>query len=80
MKAKRKAGSCGGRPLEVQVRLRHPYGVQTQQALENFRISNLRLPPALAAYAEIKRAAAEAEIAQQAQSPEQADAIIRATG
>ena len=37
------------------------YGVQTQRALDNFRVSNLRIHPALiTAYAEIKQSAAEA--------------------
>jgi aspartate ammonia-lyase len=39
------------------------YGVQTARALENFRISSLRIHPGFfRAYAEIKRAAAEANI------------------
>jgi hypothetical protein len=37
------------------------FGVQTQRALDNFRVSNLRIHPALiTAYAEIKQSAAEA--------------------
>jgi fumarate hydratase class II len=37
------------------------YGVQTQWALDNFRVSNLRIHPVLiTAYAEIKQSAAEA--------------------
>jgi fumarate hydratase class II len=37
------------------------YGVQTQRARDNFRVSNLRIHPALiTAYAEIKQSAAEA--------------------
>ena len=37
------------------------YGAQTQRALDNFRVSNLRIHPALiTAYAEIKQATAEA--------------------
>jgi aspartate ammonia-lyase len=39
------------------------YGIQTFRALENFRISELRIHPAfITAYAEIKKAAAEANI------------------
>ena len=39
------------------------YGIQTKRALDNFRISNLRVNPALiTAFAEIKKAAAEANI------------------
>jgi aspartate ammonia-lyase len=55
------------------------YGVQTQRALDNFRVSNLRIHPALiTAYAEIKQAAAEANRATGALKPELANAIIRA--
>ncbi|MEK7832915.1 MAG: lyase family protein, partial [Acidobacteriota bacterium] len=55
------------------------YGVQTQRALDNFRISNLRVHPALiTAYAEIKQAAAEANRTTGALQPEMANAIIRA--
>ena len=55
------------------------YGVQTQRALDNFRVSNLRIHPALiTAYAEIKQAAAEANQATGALKPELANAIIRA--
>ena len=55
------------------------YGVQTQRALDNFRLSNLRIHPALiTAYAEIKQAAAEANRATGALKPELANAIIRA--
>jgi aspartate ammonia-lyase len=39
------------------------YGVQTQRALENFQISNLRMDPSLiTAFAEIKKAAAAAHV------------------
>ena len=55
------------------------YGAQTQRALDNFRVSNLRIHPALiTAYAEIKQAAAEANRATCALKPELANAIIRA--
>ena len=55
------------------------YGVQTQRALDNFRVSNLRIHPALiTAYAEIKQAAAEANRATGALKPELANAIARA--
>ena len=55
------------------------YGSQTQRALDNFRVSNLRIHPALiTAYAEIKQAAAEANWATGALKPELANAIIRA--
>jgi aspartate ammonia-lyase len=55
------------------------YGVQTQRALGNFCVSNLRIHPALIiAYAEIKQAAAEANRATGALKPELANAIIRA--
>ncbi len=54
------------------------YGVQTQRALDNFRVSNLRIHPALiTAYVEIKHAAAEANRATGALKPELANAIIR---
>jgi aspartate ammonia-lyase len=55
------------------------YGAQTQRALDNFRVSNLRIHPALiTAYAEIKQAAAEANRATGALKPELANAIIHA--
>jgi aspartate ammonia-lyase len=55
------------------------YGVQTQRALENFRVSNLRMHPALlTAYAEVKKAAAEANRELGELSEPQAQAIIRA--
>jgi aspartate ammonia-lyase len=55
------------------------YGVQTQRALDNFRVSDLRIHPALiTTYAEIKQAAAEANRATGALKPELANAIIRA--
>ena len=49
---------------EVEVPSEALYGVQTHRALENFRISDLRMHPALiTAMAEIKIAAAEANLA-----------------
>jgi fumarate hydratase class II len=51
------------------------YGAQTQRALDNFRVSNLRIHPVLiTAYAEIKQAAAEASRATGALKPELANA------
>jgi aspartate ammonia-lyase len=48
---------------EIQVPADALYGVQTLRALENFRISQLRIHPALiTAYAEIKKAAAETNV------------------
>lgn len=55
------------------------YGVQTKRALDNFRISRLRVNPALiVAFAEIKKAAAEANIETGALAPEIGKAISRA--
>ena len=55
------------------------FGVQTQRALNNFRISNLRIHPAfITAFAEIKQAAAEANLATGSLPPELAYAVIRA--
>lgn len=55
------------------------YGVQTQRALENFCISNLRLHPALiTAYAEIKKAAAQTNLAAQGLTEAQARALTKA--
>jgi aspartate ammonia-lyase len=55
------------------------YGVQTARALESFRISRLRMHPLLiTAYAEIKKAAAQAHLEAGKLDPEIADAIIRA--
>ena len=57
------------------------YGVQTQRALDNFSISNLRIHPALlTAYAEIKQAAAQANRTTGALKPELADVIVCAAG
>lgn len=48
---------------EVRVPAEALYGVQTQRALDNFPISRLRIHPTLiTALAEIKKAAAEANI------------------
>lgn len=64
---------------EVRVPVEALYGVQTQRALENFRISPLRMHPALlTAYAEIKQAAAEANRATGSLARELAEAISRA--
>jgi aspartate ammonia-lyase len=55
------------------------YGVQTARALENFRVSRLRIHPALVtAYAEIKRAAAEANVRVGALDAALGDVIVRA--
>src|SRR5262245_51335445 len=48
---------------ETRVPVNALYGIQTKRALDNFRISQLRLNPALIrAFAEIKKAAAEANM------------------
>ena len=55
------------------------YGVQTARARENFRVSALRIHPAfVTAYAEIKRAAAEANVQGGTLDPACGDAIARA--
>ncbi len=55
------------------------YGIQTLRAHENFRISSLRIHPALiTAYAEIKKAAAEANLQNEELKPEIGQAIVRA--
>ena len=55
------------------------YGVQTARALENFRVSHHRIHPLfLTAYAEIKKAAAEANVRTSGLDPTIGDAIIRA--
>jgi aspartate ammonia-lyase len=55
------------------------YGIQTLRARENFRISRLRIGPELiTAYAEIKKAAAEANLQTGELEPELGRAIIRA--
>jgi aspartate ammonia-lyase len=55
------------------------YGVQTARALEHFRISKLRIHPLfITAYAEIKRAAAEANVETSGLDPKLADVIARA--
>ena len=55
------------------------YGVQTKRALDNFRISRLRVNPALiVAFAEIKKAAAGANIETGALTREIGEAISRA--
>jgi aspartate ammonia-lyase len=57
------------------------YGVQTARALENFKVSRLRVHPALiTAFAEIKRAAAEINMETGSLDPELGDAIARAAG
>jgi aspartate ammonia-lyase len=55
------------------------YGVQTARALENFRISRQRIHPLfITAYAEIKKAAAEANVRTSGLDPTIGDAIVRA--
>src|SRR5215203_4579076 len=55
------------------------YGVQTLRALENFRISPLRIHPLFyQAYAEIKKAAAEANVENGKLDKRKSEAIIRA--
>lgn len=64
---------------EVAVPASALYGVQTQRALDNFRISSLRINPAfIVAVAEIKKAAAQANVATGELNPEIGDAIIQA--
>jgi len=63
---------------EVNVPADALYGVQTTRALENFQISNLRIHPALiTAYAEVKKAAAWANIQTGKLEQEIGDVIIR---
>jgi aspartate ammonia-lyase len=55
------------------------YGIQTQRALDNFQISRLRINPALTtAFAEIKKAAAEANMETGAVARDIGEAISRA--
>jgi aspartate ammonia-lyase len=55
------------------------YGVQTTRALDNFRVSSLRIHPAfITAYAEIKQAAAETNVRVGKLEPTLGDAIARA--
>jgi aspartate ammonia-lyase len=64
---------------EVQVPVNALYGVQTWRALQNFRISALRMHPSLIiAFAEIKKAAARANIQVGKLNPDMGEAIIRA--
>ncbi len=64
---------------EVSVPRNALYGAQTQRALENFRISSLRIDPALIkALAEVKKAAALANIDTGRLSPDLGAAIIAA--
>lgn len=64
---------------EVRVPAEALYGVQTRRALDNFPISRLRIHPALiTALAEIKQAAAEANIETGRQSAMLGEAIILA--
>jgi aspartate ammonia-lyase len=64
---------------EVKVPADALYGVQTKRALDNFQISRLRIHPALfTAYAEIKKAAAHANVAVGKLDAEVGDAIQRA--
>src|SRR5262245_34681285 len=64
---------------EVQVPVNALYGAQTWRALQNFRISTLRVHPSLIiAYAEIKKAAARANIQVGKLKPDIGEAIILA--
>ncbi len=64
---------------EVAVPASALYGVQTQRALDNFRISSLRINPAfIVALAEIKKAAAQANVATGELSAHLGEAIIQA--
>jgi aspartate ammonia-lyase len=64
---------------DVQVPVNALYGVQTWRALQNFRVSTLRVHPALIiAFAEIKKAAARANIQVGKLKPDMGEAIIRA--
>lgn len=64
---------------EVRVPAQVLYGVQTLRALDNFRISSLRVHPALiTAYAEIKKAAAQTNVQTGALEPELGRAIAAA--
>jgi aspartate ammonia-lyase len=55
------------------------YGIQTKRALDNFRISHLRVNPGLIkAFAEIKKAAAEADMETGAIACEIGEAVARA--
>src|SRR5262249_46593564 len=64
---------------ETRVPANAPYGVQTKRALDNFRISRLRVNPALTvAFAEIKKAAAYANIETGGLTREIGEAISRA--
>src|SRR5262245_52591583 len=64
---------------DVQVPVNALYGVQTCRALQNFRISTLRVHPSLIiAFAEIKKAAARANIQVGKLNPNMGEAIIRA--
>jgi aspartate ammonia-lyase len=64
---------------EVQVPAVALYGVQTKRALENFRISELRIDPLLIiAFAEIKKAAALANMRVEKLEAEKGRAIIQA--
>ena len=57
------------------------YGVQTTRALENFRISRLRIHPALiTAFGEIKKAAAETNLETDSLDREMGEAIVQAAG
>ncbi len=64
---------------EVRVPLAALYGAQTARALENFQISRLRFPPLLiAAFAEIKKAAAQTHLETGLLDPQIGAAIIAA--
>src|ERR1051325_1902381 len=64
---------------DVEVPVDALYGVQTERALGNFRISSLRIHPAFfTAYAEIKKAAALANLEVGKLPPVLGNAIIQA--
>jgi aspartate ammonia-lyase len=64
---------------EVRLPARALYGAQTRRALDNFQISRLRIHPSLiTAFAEIKQAAAAANLQTGSLTREIAEAIIRA--
>src|SRR5215212_4607426 len=80
-KAAKKSFRTERDPLgEVKVPAEALYGVQTLRALENFRISTLRIHPTfITAYAEIKKAAAEANMQTGKLEPKLGKAIVKAT-
>src|SRR5687768_12560082 len=79
-KTKGKAFRIERDPLgEKQIPAEALYGVQTLRALENFQISNLRIHPEfITAYAEIKKAAAQANMQTGKLEKRIGDAIVKA--